>query len=666
MLRTGRRGSIGRATLCLAFVALLLPLTTADAQVAAAVSHFNAAQQALDAGDAYRAIEEFGLALAENPSYFDAHVGMAEAYYQLDEYDQALASARKASQLRRNDSRLQNLEGRIQIGMGNVAEAGRIFDQILARERHNMDALIGRAELAVAQGQTDEAARRYQEAIRLQPQERRALLALAVLYDYLDDRERAEEYIRLAVRYHPENAVAQLLAAEHYVQRSQVVEAERHARQALAINPASTDALFTLAHIALIRADYNQVLARVEELLDIDRNDHRAWYLRGVSLQEFGDLDESLRSHRMALTVRPDEEIPRLAAEQALLDNTDVEDPRRGEFAQHHFVRARSLADRNLFNRAFASYRRGLQLDPYDREARLGYAELYRLRGFRARYLQELLVLDDYGLGGDDIDDLIEAYQSALAESVAVRWNVDQFSLARSRIRFDLFVQEAAVTSDYPQSDYFLSRQLRNALLAHEAIDVPDEPLRADSFASAFRDARRRGSDYFLVVRFSQAERSFMAEVGVHLARTGSEISRYRINRSGNDRIQRALAAAAAEINATLPLRGTVERREAERLLVNLGTLHGVAVDDTLEIVRRGELLLRGDQAGYMYASSDVLGTVKINRVDDLVSEGVLTSRTVFDYVNVGDEVIRKGEDERRVPALELFPPIYRRIRGIR
>lgn len=654
------------AILLLILTAMVLQAPSLHAQVAAAVRYFNAGQQALADGDPYRAIEEFALALAENPSYFDAHFGMAEAYYRLDEYDQALASARAAAELRRNDSRLQNLEGRIQIGMGNVAEAGRIFDAILSRERHNVDALIGRAELAVAQGRTEEAARRYQEAIRLQPQERRALLALAVLYDYLDDSDRAEEYIRLAVRYHPENAVAQLLAAEHYLQRSRVVEAERHAQYALTISPTSTDALFTLAHIALIRADYNQVLARVEELLEIDRNDHRAWYLRGVSLEEFGDLDEALRSFRMALTVRPDEEIPRFAAEQALLDGTDVEDPRRKEFAQHHFVRARSLVDRNLFSQAFSSYRRGLQLDPYDRQARLGYAELYRLGGHRARYLQELRVLDDYGLGGRDTDDLIETYDSALAESVAVRWNVDQFSLARSRTRFELFVLETTVTSDYPQSDFLLSRRLRHALLAHEAIDVPNEPRRSESFAAAFRDARRRGSEYFLLTRFTQAERSFMVEVGVYVGRTGTEIANYRINRSGNDRIQRALAALAAEIDATLPLRGTVERRDAERVLINLGSLHGVAADDTLEVVRRGELLPRGDQAGFMYASSDVLGTVRISRVDDLVSEGVLSSRTVFDYVNVGDEVVREGADEPRVPALELFPPLYRRIRGIR
>lgn len=652
--------------LMLVLSSLALPTAVVDAQVAAAVTHFGAGQRALDEGDPYRAIEEFALALVENPSYFDAHVGMAEAYYRLDEYDQALVSVRAASELRRNDSRLQNLEGRIQIGMGNVADAGRIFDQILSRDRRNMDALVGRAELAVALGRTDEAARRYQEAIRMQPQERRALLALAVLYDYLDERDRAEEYIRLAVRYHPENAVAQLLAAEHYVQRNHVVEAERHARNALSISPSSTDALFTLAHIALIRADYNEVLARVEELLELDRSDHRAWYLRGVSLEEFGDLDEALRSYRMALTVRPDEEIPRLAAEQALLDRTDVEDPRRREFSQHHFVRARSLADRNLFNQAFSSYRRGLQLDPYDRTARLGYAELYRLRGYRARYLQELRVLDDYGLGGDDTDELIEAYESALADSVAVGWNVDQFSLARSRASFEVFVDEGAVTSDYPQSDFFLSRRLRNALLAHEAIDVPNEPLRSESFAAAFRDARRRGSEYFLVARFSQAERAFMVEVGVYVGRTGTEIARYRINRSGNDRIQRALAAVAAEINALVPLRGTIERREAERVLINLGSLHGIAVDDTLEVVRRGALILRGDEAGFMYGTSDVLGTVRISRVDDLLSEAVLSSRTVFDYANVGDEVVREGDEERRVPALELFPPIYRRIRSIR
>lgn len=636
------------------------------AQVAAAVSHHQRGVRALQAGDAYQAIEEFSAALVENPSYYEAHKGMAEAYYRLDEYDQALASVRRAASLRRDDVRLQNLEGRIQIGLGNVAQAGRLFDQILARERNNIDALIGRAELAVAQGRTDEAARRYNEAIRLEPNERRALLALAILYDYLEESERAEQYIRLAVRYHPQNAVAHLLAAEHYLQRSRVLEAERHASTALTIEPQSTDALFTLAHLALIRADYDEVLDRVEQLLEIDRRDYRAWYLRGVSLAEIGNLDEALRSYRMALTVRPDEEIPRLAAEQALLDRTDVEDLRRHEFAQHHFVRARSFVDRNLFTRAMTAYRRGIQLDPYNREGRLGYAELFRLRGYRARYLQELRVMEEYGLGSPAIDDRIEAFESALADSVAVRWNVDQFSLAAARTRFEIFVHEAPVTSDYPQSDHFLSRQFRNELLAYEAIEVPSDPLRSQNFAAAFREARRRNADYFVVLEFSQADRSFQVHARVYVGRTGTEIGSIRANRSGNDRVQRALHAVGGEVHAMIPLRGTVQQREAERLLVNLGSLHDVAVNDTLDIVRRGALVLRSDAPGYMYSSSDVLGTWRVTRVDDLVSEGTLSSRTVFDYVNVGDEVVRQPDESATAAETDLFPPIYRRIRSIR
>ncbi len=637
----------------------------ATAQVADAVSYYQQGVRALQAGDPYRAIEQFSSALAENPSYFEAHKGMAEAYYRLDEYDQALSSVNRAASLRRDNLSLQNLEGRIQIGLGNVERAGRLFDQILARERNNIDALIGRAELAVAQGRTDEAARRYNDAIRLEPNERRALLALAILYDYLDESDRAEQYIRLAVRYHPQSAVAHLLAAEHYLQRSRVLEAERHATTALTIEPTSTDALFILAHLALIRADYRTVLDRVDELLSVDRNDHRAWYLRGVSLAETGDLDEALRSYRMALTVRPDEEIPRMAAEQALLDRTDVEDQRRQEFAQHHFVRARSLAQRNQFARALTSYRRGIQLDPYNRDGRIGYANLLRLRGYRARYLQELRVLDEYGLGGRDIDERIEAFESVLADSVAVRWNVDQFSLNATRTRFDLFVHEAPVTSDYPQSDYFLARQLRNELLAFEMIDVAQEPLRSDSFATAFREARRRNADYFVVLEFSQADRAFQAHARVYVGRTGTQIAQLRVNRSGNDRVQRALQAVASDINSLVPLRGTIQQREAERLLVNLGSLHGLAVDDSLEIVRRGALVLRSERPGFTYSSSDILGTYRVTRVDDLVSEGELSGRTVFDYVNVGDEVIREHDDQPSA-AGDLFPPIYRRIRSIR
>jgi tetratricopeptide (TPR) repeat protein len=647
-------------------VLIVLGSVHLSAQQAPAVARYRAGTAALARGDEFTAVEEFSTAVMENPAYFEAHMGLAEAYYRLDEYDQAIASAERAANLRRDDIALLNLQGRIQIGLGNTAAAARLFERVLERERFNVDALIGRAELSVAQGRTDEAARRYDDAIRLAPTERRALLALAILYDHLGDQDRAEQYIRLAVRHHPENAVVHLLAAEHYLQSQRLHEAERHVRTALSIDPRSTDSLFIAAHLALIRADYPTVLSNVEQMISIDTQDARAWYLRGVALAELSELDDSLRSFQRALTVRPDEEIPRMAAEQELLERTDTEDERRIEFARHHFVRARGFADRNLFSRAMASYRRGLQLHPFDAAGRLAYADLYRLRGYRARYLEELRVIESLGLADRNVRERIESFEAALADSVASIWNVEQFGLPRERTRFGLFYTERPATSDYPQSDRFLALEMRNEMMKWEMVESRDEPVRFESLANAYRSARRENWDYFVVFEFSQADRSFFVDATLYVSRTGTEIARYRANRTGNDRIHRALSAVAADIAGTIPLRGSIIQRNADRVLVNLGSLHGIAADDTLEIVRKGALLLRSDVAGYTYAASDVLGSLRVTRVDDLVSEGIVTSRTVFDYINLGDDVLQTSESGSRSTENAFFPPIYRRIRSIR
>ncbi len=658
-----RQTAVAKAVLC---AAVLILAVSGVSSAQSAPARLQAGRTALARGDSFGAVEQFSAALVENPDFFEAHLGLAEAYYRLDEYDQALASVERATRLRRDNVELLNLEARIQIGLGNPAAAGRLFDRILERERFNVDALLGRAELAVAQGRTDEAARRYDEAIRLAPTERRALLALAVLYDHLGEPDRAGDYIRLAVRHHPEHAVVHLLAAEHYLQAHRLGDADRHIRTALNIDANLVDALFLSAHLSLIRADYDGVLATVERMIRLDSSDARAWYLRGVALAETGNLDEALHSFRRALTVRPDEEIPRMAAEQLLLDRTDAEDQRRVEFARHHAARARAFANRNLFARALASYRRSLQLNPYDHGARLAYADLYRLRGFEARYLQELRVVDSLGGGDRALRERIQAFESGLADSVSMMWGINQFDLPRERTQIDLFFVERPATSEYPQSDGFLALELQNELLAFEMVNVPRPPERFESFAQAYRIARSANTDYFAQVEFTQAGRSFSVEVTLSVGRTGTEIGRYRASRTGNDRIHRALSAVAGQMAATIPLRGSIVSRDADRVLVNIGSLHGIATGDELEIVQRGALILRSDQPGYSFAAGDVLGTYRVTRVDDLVSEGSVTNRTVFDFINVGDEVIRPTEGEGAVVDAGLFPPIYRRIRGIR
>ncbi|MDC7232243.1 MAG: tetratricopeptide repeat protein, partial [Spirochaetales bacterium] len=94
----------------------------------------------LKSGDYYGSLDSFKKALAVNPAYVDARKGMAEAYFLLQEYAEALRHAEAA--LKGADSRvdLLTLMGRIYLGMNQMEEAEARFQQALAIEPNNAEA----------------------------------------------------------------------------------------------------------------------------------------------------------------------------------------------------------------------------------------------------------------------------------------------------------------------------------------------------------------------------------------------------------------------------------------------------------------------------------------------------------------------------------------------
>ena len=80
--------------------------------------------------DWYPAIDQYLAAVAKNPSYGAAYSGLAECYYELGEYDQALSYVHKAAPFLKGDTGLANLEGFVRVALGDLAGARKAFESV--------------------------------------------------------------------------------------------------------------------------------------------------------------------------------------------------------------------------------------------------------------------------------------------------------------------------------------------------------------------------------------------------------------------------------------------------------------------------------------------------------------------------------------------------------
>ena len=114
-----------------------------------------------------QAIELYRASLRANPNYVQPMIGLAECFFALEEYEEALEYVRAAEKLAQGNLDLLLLEGRIRIGLNQLDQARALFQRVLQQERNNLEARFGLAELDLARGQRGNAGQKYLEACLL-------------------------------------------------------------------------------------------------------------------------------------------------------------------------------------------------------------------------------------------------------------------------------------------------------------------------------------------------------------------------------------------------------------------------------------------------------------------------------------------------------------------
>lgn len=426
------------------------------------------------------AVEKYKEALSLNPVYLEPLVGLAEAFLELEEYDEALTFVTKARTLDRNNPDLAVLEGRIRIGLSDVPTARSLFSQVLTRQPNNVEAQLGMAEASIAEGKPRNALTQYQQTLTLAPESTKALLSIAMLYDETGDEASAGTYYELALKSHASDAHVQLAAASWYATQGNLAMAEKHAQTALSLKPGWDQAQIALGGIFLAETRYPDAISTLHDVVTTNRDDAGAWYSLGLAYRKSGDPAKAIASFGSALHARPDDEVARIAQENTAIESLPMDDPQRKSMGAFHLAQGKAFEDRSFLEKALAEYRRALILDPTSRDARVAYARIYKSLGFPAKYLSELQVLAKLGVNDTFVSDEIERLTSQLADSVSRAWGYDQYNLDRTRYTVPVFTIASKNRLRHALASDDLARSFASLLGRYDALTAPDAPPAGD------------------------------------------------------------------------------------------------------------------------------------------------------------------------------------------
>ena len=620
--------------------------------------HYQQGRASMAGENWFSAVESFLEALRLNPAHAGAAAALAESYYELAEFEQALTWVRRARVLARANLALANLEAATLIALGQLNEAQVIINEVLQQQPHNREALFVAAELDIARGRAGDAVRRYREGALRFPDDRRLLVSLALVLGSLGDHNAARLYIDSALRQHPGDFRVYFYAAYLASHSGRINQGIWYAENALHFNPGFHPARSLLSTLMFRSGRYEEAAALADQLIAAHQGDSRAWYLKGMAFVRMGRFAEAKSLLATASNMDPQNEFIRAALEDLLITGTPLEDPLRAQWAAWHFARARDFRAQNLMQQALFQYRRGLRLNPFASERRR-YAELLRLQGFPARFLEELRFMQDLGLADTAINDAVASFNVLLMTAAHRRWDVDPILVSQPHWNLAVF-SLTSQTSFYHVDAGAAAASFINDIFVHERNIRPmNLEIRQPSFADAFRTAREAGADYFLLVSVSENERDITIAGELFVSRTGAQAASFNMFRTGPSRLRDASRGIVNQVSSAMPFRAELVSRRHNQGLINKGRADGVQVGDEFDIVQRGRTDLLNQGIGLVYTADDVVGRLIIETVDDEIAVGRLVRNGFFDRITVGDDVFLSPGPNALAQTQGGIPPLH-------
>lgn len=607
--------------------------------------YYEKGQEAQNSAEWYTAVEFYQEAVRLNNVYGDAWYSMAECTYALGEYSLALTYLETAEKYAKNHTDILNLTGFCYLGLEKTEEAEKIFKKVLNSYPNNIEARFGLAQLDILAGRLSGAEDLYLDALKRQQSNRNALLSVALVAQELGKTDAANSYIDQALRYHSNDAEVQYVAAWVSYMNGNLTDTEYRVRTAVNLNPNLDKAYELLATVLFRQGRLQEAIDICDFRLNRNRNLSTAWYLKALSLLRLKQPQQAYEVFESGLSIAPRDEIMRVALEQLVLDSFDIEDSRRAKWAKYHVQKAREHEKLFQAGQAEFEYKNALRLNPLDIEARTEYAAMLDRKGQQELYLEQLNFINARETVSVKMADTIEAYKSLLSDTLAVRWNVDSFYMDKVRWTIGLYPYGSESQMLHVDAGLISVKAIENQFAGIGAIDATAHEYYV-SYAEAFRCAREAGQDYFVLVETEENERELLLVATIYSGRNGTEAGKLRFYRTGNDRYSGALRRLCGDIAGMLPVRGLVIDRNADDVLVDLGTMDGVSVGTELLVVKSGQLYTQDQGMGISYDDKDVLGTIKITQVSESLAQGRYSRYGFFDRMNVNDEVILSIPEE--------------------
>ena len=335
--------------------------------------------------DLDRAEGAFIDAIAADPSYLPAHLGLTDVYlYQLQYWQQAFQSARGAVELAPEDSTALAYFAWAQQGAHRFDEAKELGLRAVELDAENATAHIALADILVSMYEVDRAFQHAQSAVRLAPESAPGWATLGSIAFQLHEWDQAGDAYAQALDLEPDFFAWHIVNARHeFNVYGDVYAARDLAKRAIELLPTHASTLFFEADMASEEGDWETSEAKCLQSIALDQP--HTPFPDGYSCMALMFLQQERSAETAAYQA--------LAEERATVDRRDVT-----------LIRMRLLNDQDLCEESRALAQDWLDARPYSVSA---------TRMLGVSYLCER----DYGTAADYFRKTLDALPESVSDA---------------------------------------------------------------------------------------------------------------------------------------------------------------------------------------------------------------------------------------------------------
>jgi tetratricopeptide (TPR) repeat protein len=638
--------------------ALLALFAAMPAAALEAVDYYRQGLQSFEQGDveSLRAsVGYFRRAIEANPYYFHAWRDLGIAYHKLGYYPLAKTAFEKA---------LSNLPDHIEanmayaetlIALGENKEARAFIDRILRAEPRNVQALYLDAVWWHKERRDDLAQTRLQSVLALDPLHISGLILRGKIFEEAKQYRQAEESLRAATQAQPHHARAHYALGNFLFEQGRVREAGDELGLALSLNDELHEARLPWARTQYVLRNYAAAADSLERLVALYPDEVLYRYLLAEAnareAENESRRESAAANFKAALRLRNNDEVIRYAFEDFAVAHLSIRNADRQALARYHIELGDFHFDRNNDYQAEVSYRRAIRLDPYSVPARGRFARIARKQERHERYYEYLKLLADLDKGNAKLANNLEYSASIVARLPSRQRGVEQYDVMLQNsvpiIAVSDHFEAYDIRHGYYGVDGVLASLLRDALRPLTGLRLLDtDKTRAPDLTTARRQALAVGADYFVHGKYVLDNLALRMEVSLRHTASGEALTNWIVSKRGNHALYEASCDAAKRLAGALPLVGRIARIRGTEVMIDLGSMHGVAKGSVFQVFTspnfRAQVLANLGRD----ALPKPIGEITISAVDEAVSFGEITARETFNGITTYQYVLMKKPEK--------------------